>query len=162
MAKRPINVEEEFQNLIANWLRVNIDADPKQVSRFFISNIFQHTIAHVVGRGPESSIPIEATSAGELKVAAVGVGLESYDYTAHTAVDDNAIDVTFAEVVSSIDLIVEDQNAEVRFSSNGTTWLDWFTLKAGEAFKRDIVINKLEIKNTGAGLNHVARIWGYY
>lgn len=162
MPRRPIVVDEVWQNLKERLFHEDVDCDPSTQRRFFISNIIRRTLAHVVGKGPNGSVQIEATSAGELKVAAILAAIETYDYTAQTASGDLPFSVVFPTIISSIDLIVEDQDALVRFSIDGTVWQAWFLLKVGEEFSRDIRIHTLEIKNDVVGLNHSSRIWGYY
>lgn len=162
MPRRLITVSEVWQNLKERLFHEDIDCDPPSQRRFFVSNLVRRTLAHVVGKGPRGSVQIEATSSGELKVAVTATILENMSVTEHTATDDDAISVVFPEIISSIDLIVEDQNALVRYTVDDVTWQGWFTLKVGEAFKRDITMHTLEIKNAGAGVNHSARIWGYY
>lgn len=162
MAKRPVDFEEVQQLVKDNRIKEVLEFVPDDVLEFAVSNLIQRTFAHVYGRGKSGAIPIEATEAGELKVASVGSGLEDYDYQSHTAASDAAIAYTFAAVISSIDMIVETQDALVRFSPDGTRWGGWFLVKKSETYYKDIVITKMEIKNSGAGLNHLARIWGYY
>lgn len=162
MAKRPIDISEVWQNLIEPWFHEFIDYDPKQQRRYFVSNLVQRTLAHLVGRGRTKSIPIRATEAGALKVATVGTGLEDYDYTEHTADDDDPITVEATTIWSGFDIVIIKETASIRLTPDGTRWGEWFTINPGEALSKDLVVHTLEIKNASAGKDHEARIWGYY
>ena len=158
----PIKTTEVWQNLISRELLEDIELDPAQVERFFVNNLVQRTLAHLVGQGKNDAKLIRSTEAGALVTAPTATAFEDYDLEQVTFADDNADQVIFSQVVSRIDLTIWTNPVLFRLSPDGIRWGGWIEQNADSAYSFDCNVAKLEIKNKNAGSNARYQIVGWY
>lgn len=91
----PVTTKEIWQNLISPAFAENIEFDPEYVERFFVSNLVQRTLAHLVGQGKNAGIKIRATEGGALVVAATATAFEDNEVYRATFTTDDPNEETF-------------------------------------------------------------------
>ena len=158
MAK--ITPEEQVQN-IQEFIQEDLKFDPPQARRFFTTNIFQRTLAHLVGWTPWGSRMLRCTSTGELKTAPTTTGIESYGATPGTAGDDyEAIPV--GGNASRLDIFIWDNPAMIILQLTASAaWGGEFEVPVG-FYSIDIRANYFRIKNKTAGQNARYQVIGWW
>ena len=119
MAK--ITPEELVQN-VQEFIQEDLKFDPPQSRRFFTTNIFQRTLAHIVGWTPWGSRMLRCTSAGELKTAPTTTGIEDYAVIRSTQSTTWSADKEFGVVVSRVDIFISVADAEIELIKADKTW----------------------------------------
>ena len=158
----PIKTTEVWQNLISQVFAEDIEFDPEAVQRFFVNNLVQRTLAHLVGQGKKKGIPIRATEAGALVVAMTGLAFEDSKVSSATFTDDDADQIVYTHVVSRIDVTIWTNPVLMRLSPDGTRWGDWIERNADSEYSLDCAVSKLEIKNKTPGSNARYQLVGWY
>ena len=158
----PIKTTEEWQNLVSQVFGEDVELDPAQVERFFVTNLVGRSLAHLVGQGKTSAKLIRATEAGAAVTAPTATAFEDYDLEQVTFADDNADDVEFSQVVSRVDITIWTNPVLFRLSPDGTRWGGWIEQNADSAYSFDCNVTKLQIKNKNAGSNARYQIVGWY
>ena len=144
-----ITPEELVQN-VREFIQEDLDFDPPQSRRFYTTNIFQRTLAHIVGWTPWGARMLRCTSAGELKTAPTSTGIESYQAEKGAGADTYQ-NVTFEQMVSRIDIFVWDNPAQLRLSKDGgLTFFDEFEVPPG-FYSVDMRAVLCQIMNKTAG-----------
>lgn len=162
MPRREPPIDEQWQRLQDEKFLEALTFEPEQVRELAVSNLIIRTLTQLVGRGLKKAIPIEATEAGELKVASTGVPVAQYEHTKVTFSDDNADTITFTQVCSFVDIWIWTKDVLVRQSYDGSTWGGWFTLPADSYYCINASSKAVEIKNAAAGENATYQIMGWY
>jgi len=144
-----IKVEETIQNVRENLLE-DMDFDPSQVRRFFVSNIIGRVFAHLIGWTGARAMRLLCTGAGILKVAPLGTGFEHNDTKAGNAPDSYGTALTFDQICSRVDIFIWDNPAMVKRSLDGTIYDDEFEVPAGGFYSFDCVTHSINIKNKTA------------
>lgn len=158
----PIKTTEVWQNLISQVFAEEIKLDPEDVQRFFVNNLIQRTLAHLVGQGKKKAIPIRSTEAGALVVAMTGLAFEDQQVDATTFPDDEADQIVYTHVVSRIDITIWTNPVLLRLSPDGTRWGDWIERNADSEYSFDCAVTKLEIKNKTPTQNARYQLIGWY
>lgn len=156
--------DPEFQRLLSRIVpEAGFDFDPPYLTRYYIDGGFSRVLAHLVGRTSIGSRAIEVTPSGNLKVAIVGSGFESYK--THTGTCSNDYDAlrTYenTEGYDRFIVTVETYDAIISLKNQAGTWGDDIILPVGVS-DRDISFFGIKIKNRGAGENAVFQIEEYY
>lgn len=163
MAKRDIRIKELWQKLRENLLIENINTVPGSVEEFFASNIFQRTLAHIVGHSDSQAVLIKATSAGELKVSVSGTGFEHNNTIAKFNSADAYVEKIFAQVVSRVDVTTWDFGIIIkRLPTADAGYEDEFEIPANTFYSFDCSTYKVSVKNATAGSNANCQIVGWY
>ncbi len=163
MAKKAIVPDEVWQNLIDNRLAENVDTDPKSPARYFVNNLFQRCLCHLVGRSDLTAVMLKATAAGELKVATSGTGFEHNDTIAKFAVADAYAEKSFAQVVSRVDITVWTFGVIIkRIFADGGAYEDEIELVANTLYSFDCSTYKISVKNATPGSNASCQLVGWY
>lgn len=150
MPKKDIIVEAENLEITDNRLRLDVTSKPSFLRRFFTSNIFTRSLAHLVGRGSKDSKLIRCTEAGELKVAVVGSGYEDNDTKVGNAPDAYAGLQAFDSICSRVDIFVFDNAMMIRRSPDGVRVNDEIEIPANSVFSIDAITASFEVKNETA------------
>lgn len=158
-----ITVEEAWQNLKEKFFLEDVKLDPKFVERFFVSNLVQRTLAHLVGQSDLAAVPIRATAAGELKVAPTGTGFEHNETIAKFAVADGYAEKSFAQVVSRIDITTWSFGVIIkRKPTAGAGYEGEIELPADIMYSFDCSTYEISVKNATPGSNASCQIVGWY
>jgi len=161
MAK--ITVEEVWQNLIENYFKEDVSLDPEFVERFFVSNIVQRSLAHVVGKTDSGAVRIRATSAGELKVAPSGTGYEHNQTIAKFTVADAYAEKIFSQVVSRVDITTWSFGIIIkRKPIAGAGYEGEIEIPANTMYSFDCSTIYVSVKNATPGSNASCQIVGWY
>ena len=163
MAKREIIVREVWQNLRENFFRENVKLDPEYAERFFVTNLVQRSLAHLVGQADQESVRIRATAAGELKVAPTGTGYEHNQTIPKFTVANDYAEKTFAQVVSRLDITAWDYGIIIKRRPTATAgYEDEIELVANVVYSFDCSTQAVSVKNAAAGSNASCQIVGWY
>ena len=160
----PIKVTELWQNLISQVFGEDIEFDPEDVERFFVNNLVQRTLAHLVGQGRDKGIRIRATEAGALVVASTGTAIEDNETVTATIVAAAVEEEELSQVCSVVDITIWDFDVLLRRSPDGVRWGGWIERPADSDYSFDASCLKFEIKNKDTDGSHDARyqIVGWY
>ena len=158
----PIKVEEIWQDLISQVFAEDIELDPEAVKRFFVNNLVQRTLAHLVGQGRNRGIPILATEAGALKVAEAGGGTSRYETLPKAAITDTVQTKTFDNVCSRVDVTTWDKPVILQLSDDGTTFGEDIVVNAGVFYSIDQSVKAVKYKNETTDGNATLQLVGFY
>ena len=162
MAEPSAEKFEAWQDILENFFLEDLELSPEFVKKFFVSNLVQRTLSHLVGQGKRRAIPIRATEAGGLVVAATATAFEDSQVDKATFTDDDADQITYATTVSRVDVTVWTNAVYFRLSPDGTRWGGWIERNADSEYSFDCSVSKLEIKNKDAGQNARYQLVGWY
>ncbi len=158
----PIKTTETWQNLISQVFREDIKFDPEDVERFFVNNLVQRTLAHVVGQGRERGITILATEAGALKVAEAGGGTSRYETLPKAAITDTLQKKEFTRVCCRVDVTTWDKPVILQLSDDGVTFGADIVVNAGVFYSIDQSVKAVKYKNEAADGNATLQLVGFY
>ena len=125
-----ITPEERVQKVKAHLLE-DLEFEPEQVRNFYTSNIFQRTLAHMVGWTGRQAKMLRCTAAGELKTAPTSTGIEHNDTKKGDAPDEYGAMQKFDQVASRLDIFIWDNPALIKRSQDGSTYEDEIEVPAG-------------------------------
>jgi len=163
MAKQPIDVAEEWQNLIDSKLLENITTDPEFCRRFFVSNVFQRTLAHAIAEADSGAVKLKATEAGALHVASAGTSFSHNDTVAKFTVADAYAEKAFAQVCSRVDITVWTYGVIVKRNAlSGGSYEDEIEIPAGVTYSFDCDTFNVSVKNQTGGSDASCQIVGWY
>jgi len=163
MAKTEIAVKEVWQNLIENYFKEDVKLDPEFVERFFVSNLVQRTLAHLVGQSDTAAVRIRATSAGELKVAPSGTGLEHNQVIAKWTCSDGGDEKTFNQVVSRVDVTTWDFPILLKRKPTALAGYEGeFEIPANTFLSFECSTIYISVKNATPGSNAKCQLNGWY
>jgi len=130
---------------------------PRFIRRWFINNILRRMVAYLVGWTGNRAVLLRATSAGVLKVASVGAGLEQYKSNPSQTNHEDWVTVSgaaiseedFGERFSSWLIRVKDHEMVCEISTDGITYGQKFLLRGdlNEALSQDAIIWKARFRN---------------
>jgi len=153
---------EVWQDLKEPFFLEDLELSPESVRNFFVSNLLQRTLAHVVGQGRTRGIPIGATEAGALKVAVSGGGTSLYETLAKAAITDALQKKEFTQVCSRVDVTTWDFDVILQLSDDGVTFGDDIVVNAGVFYSIDQSVKAVKYKNGTAGSNATLQLVGFY
>lgn len=131
-----------------------IDVIPKHVRRYGINNIFQRGFSYLIARTSDGKYAqLHATKAGVLKVASVGAGLERTERKTGVATVDESGAIAFGQVISRLDVFVEDYDMYLAMSPDGNTFYPPLRCIPGVRNIFDMVVKSFKV--TRAGINDV-------
>lgn len=133
---------------------------PAQVRQWFTTNIVRPTLSHLVGWTGTKAVMLRATSAGVLKVANVGSGLERMEAASGVALAAESGDIEFAEAVSKIRVIANDFDMYLRPSRDGTNFEDQIHVKADVEQTFDMTCAAFRVQRYGVN-NVIYEVEGY-
>lgn len=156
--------KELWQRVREYWMNIDIDLSPEQLKEFYVSNLVTRTLTQLVGKVGNVSVPVEATSAGELKVATVGTGFEHNKTFPDADLSDDAWDeLTFDETVSRVDVLVEGKRAKIKRTPRADDpYESEIQVPADTMYSFDCSTAKIAIKNVTSGENPTFQITGWY
>lgn len=102
----------------------DFDHRPAQIRQWFSNNIIRPAFAHLVGWTGTRAVMLRSTTAGVLKVADVGSGLEQIETDAGVAGAVESGDQVFGEIASKVRIIANDFGMYFRPSRDGTNFED--------------------------------------
>lgn len=163
MAKQDIELVEVWQNLKDKKLLENIIVDPSYVRRFYCSNIFQRTLAHLIGEADSGAVKIGATESGAVKVASSGTALTHNETIAKFTSADAYAEKTFSQVCDRVDITVWTFSVIVkRKPTAGASYEGEIEIPAGTMYSFDCSTEHISVKNQNAGDNALCQIVGWY
>lgn len=118
----------------------------------------------LLGKGGDGSVLIEATSAGALKIADTGAGLESYEQDTGTAADAYAVGQTFefSEPRSWFQVDLTTTGGTISLRDAAGSWGDDWVLRSGSVTEEVLSFTGIRIKNTTGSENTVFQIITMY
>ena len=155
-------VQEQVQDLLENFFLEDLELSPEFVKKFFVSNLVQRTLAHVVGQGKKRAIPILASEAGALKVADIGGGTSSYETLPKAAISDTLTKKEFTRVCSRVDVTTWDKPVIIQLSDDGVTFGEDIVVNAGVFYSIDQSVKAVKYKNEAADGNATLQLVGFY
>jgi hypothetical protein len=158
-----LTAEEKIQAVREKWLNLEATTDPITLRRFFTSNIIQRVFAQLVGRGETSAVPILATEAGLLRVAAIPGGFSHNDSTYVAAVADAFATFQFADICSRVDIWCWTNGVTIgRRSTAVASFEDDIRVDANQFYSFDCDCDAIRHKNTTPGSAAAIQIVGWY
>jgi len=154
---------EIWQKLKDKNFLESLELSPEYVENFFVSNLVQRAICHLVGQGDLRAVPIRATAAGELKVAPSGTGYEHNESIAKFTVADAYAEKTFAQVVSRVDIttwsfgIIIKRKPIISAGYEGE-----IEIPANTMYSFDCSTIQISVKNATPGSNASCQLVGWY
>jgi hypothetical protein len=147
---------EQHQRIDEN-LTTDLKVEPPEVRRWFTSNIVGKSLAYLVAFDREKkSKTLRCTTAGDLKVASTGAGLEVYERNPTSNVDGyititgTAVKTeTFKEVNSSLVVWTRANELYLEVSPDGATWNPKILLRGdlNETFAQDLAVKAVRLRN---------------
>jgi len=149
MPIRSVEVER-IQQYIEEDLLTDLEQHPSRIKRWFIDNIFRRGLAYLVGFTEEKTARIlKCTSAGILKVASVGAGLERVETKTGIATDVWSTPINLTYKASKIRIVSVDYGLLIKLSPDSSTWSDEVYIPAGQAEWFDLVVQSFKVKQYG-------------
>lgn len=158
----PLTEEPEVQKVRDMGFQEDLDLSPKYAKTFWVNNILIRTLTRLVGKGRDKYIPIEATEAGELKVAVVGGGTDVYETFPKAAITDAFQIKAFTEICSRVDVTTWDFNVIIQLSSDGVTFGADIVINADTFYSIDQSVKSIKHKNGTPGSNATLQLVGFY
>jgi len=138
-----------------------LDVHPKRIRRYGVNNIFTRVFGYLFGwKSDGKPIKLQATSAGALKIADVGAGLEEVEVKKGIATSTLSSAVNFSESVSKVRIISKDYGFYLYPSKDGVTFYDSILVKDNADFYVDITCISFKVKRSGKN-DAQYRIEGY-
>ena len=157
-----ITPREERQQIRELHFIENLKFLPQYVENFFVNNIVQRSLAHLVGWTGKRARMLICTSAGILKVAPTGAGFEHV--TDHRVTGEDAYRYINwdANPVSRIDIWTKDNDAVVGIKNALGVYEGEIELDANSFYSLDVVAYGFRYKNKTPGSNTKLQIVGWY
>jgi len=157
-----ITPREEHQQIRELHFIENLKFLPQYVENFYVNNIIQRSLAHLVGWTGKRARMLICTSAGILKVAPTGAGFEHVTDHRVTGADSYQYLDWTANPVSRIDIWVYDADAVIGHRNSLGVYEGEIELEAGSFYSMDVVAYGLRYKNKTAGQNTRLQVVGWY
>ena len=146
----PSPEETQEQRVEENYLLEDLKFSPSQVKRWFVSNIFQRTFAHLVGWTGKKAVMLRCLSDGTLKVTSEAVGKSTGSYgQVSVTTSPTLIRATNTDRIS---IIVKNHGLEdvyIGFTDTVTTDTG-FKLESGAAVSFDVYLGPIyAVASTG-------------
>ncbi len=138
-----------------------LNVHPKHIRRYGVNNIFTRVFGYLFGwKSDGKPIKLRATSAGALKIADVGAGLEEVEVKTGIATSSLSSAINFSNSVSKVRIISEDYGFYFYPSVDGVTFYDSILVKDDADFYVDITCKSFKVKRSGNN-DAIYRIEGY-
>jgi len=157
-----ITPREEQQQIRELHFIENLKFLPQYVENFFVSNIVQRALSHLVGWTGTHSRMLICTSGGILKVAPTGAGFEHLTDHKVTGSDSYKYINWDTNPVSRIDIWVKNADAVIGIKNNVGVYEGEIELEAGSFYSMDVTAFGFRYKNKNAGQNTFLQIVGWY
>jgi len=157
-----ITPREEQQQIRELHFIENLKFLPQYVENFFVNNIVQRSLAHLVGWTGKRARMLICTSAGILKVAPIGTGFEHAEVHSANAVYNNYHDLAFANECSRWDIWVYENPIMIKQKNAIGVWEGETELPADSFFSFDCYAQSIEVKNVTSGDLVHCQVRGYY
>ena len=133
-----------------------LDLEPEFVRQSTVETDFIRSLAHLVGKAPNTGILIRATSDGSLRVVSAGVPFEEYITFTGTGADAYAAPniLEYLVAYNVTDFLIETHPAFVSFRNLAGVWLGDKILPVG-MHSIDFIHYGYRIRNRNAGNNTV-------
>lgn len=122
---------------------------PSQIRQWFSNNIIRPMFSYLVGWTGTKAVMLRATTAGILKVANVGSGLERVESLTGVAVAAESAGIDFTEAVSKVRIIANTNDMYFRPSRDGTNFEDQVHIKADVEQSFDITCAAFRVQRYG-------------
>lgn len=162
MAKNKIEIKEIVQNILDEDFGENVEFDPENPERYYVTNVVRRTLAHLVGRSPTGDVVLKCNAAGELVVATGGSFISGNDVKLGNAPDAYGAALVFDVIVSRTDIFVSNNPVVVKRSIDGVFFYDEFFVPADSMYSIDANTHSIMIKNFSAGDIGTYSIVGWY
>lgn len=155
---------EVWQDLKEKNFLEDLSLSPEFVKKFFVTNLVGRTLAHIVGKSDTGAVMVEATPAGELKVAMAGSAIAHNETLGDVDVSDNNWhDRIFTQIVTTVDVLVTGFDGKIRRRPTaGAAWEGEITVPKNSMRSFDCSTQGLQVHNVNAGENPVFEIAGWY
>lgn len=158
----PLTPEKIVQKIRETGFQEDIEVIPESPKTYWTDNIFTRTLTRLYGKGKTRYIPIEATEAGEIKVAVSGGGLDNYYTFPKATIADVFATKNFTEIVSKVDITVWTNPAIIQLSNDGVSFGADIYINPNTFYSVDQSIKSIKYKNGSAGNNAVLQLVGFY
>ncbi|MBC7343856.1 MAG: hypothetical protein H5U03_00185 [Clostridia bacterium] len=162
MPRRPATPEETPLRLDADLNVEELNPHPRQVRRWFSSNIVQRTISLLCGWTGKRPRPVEVSETGLLYTASVSVPLLHQKVFAGQAGDAYGSDLIFPEPVDRVDIFVFDYALVFKRAAPDGLYEEEVEVPANSMYSFDAVTAKIAVKNKTAGQVSRYQIVGWY
>ena len=133
----------------ANLNISDFDHRPSRVRQWFSDNIIRPMFSYLVGWTGTKAVMLKATSAGILKIADVGSGLERVDTRVGVAAMVESGDIVFDTPASKFRVIANDHDMYIRTSRDGINMEDQIHIKADVEQVFDITCHSFRVQRYG-------------
>lgn len=122
---------------------------PAKVRQWFTNNVVNPVFSHLIGWTGTKSVMLRATTAGVLKVADVGSGLERVEAKTGTAGVTESAAVDFTDTASKVRVIANNYDLYLRPSRDGTNYEDQIHVKADVEQVFDLTCKSFKVQRYG-------------
>ena len=122
---------EELVQDVREFIQEDLNFDPPQSRHFYTTNIFQRTLAHIVGWTPWGARMLRCTTAGELKTAPTTTGIENYKLYRGDGTDTWLVFTWEGNVAARMDIFVWGNPLKIELSVDGITYLQEIEVDPG-------------------------------
>lgn len=162
MPRRPATPEETPLRLDVDLNVEELNPYPRQVRRWFTSNIVQRTISLLCGWTGKRPRPVEVSETGLLYTASVSVPLVHQKVFSGSAGDAYGSDLIFPEPVDRLDVFAFDNPLMFKRAAPDGLYEEEIEIPANSMYSIDVVTEKVSVKNKTAGLTARYQIVGWY
>lgn len=156
-----VKVKEEVQELLVNYLALELNTKPASVQKFFTTNVLGRVLANLVGTDGVSSYLLQCTDGGILRTAGQRMRYSGVYAEKATMSDDDADEWEPDEEADAFTVMTFDYACLFRFNNDGVTWGEWIYLPADSAITIEAEMDEIQIKNAAAGENITYQIISY-
>jgi hypothetical protein len=158
----PVEKKEEYQDIQEIDIQEPLKFIPKTLAKFFVSNIFVRTFAHIFAHFGKVPKPVQCTEEGYLKTQTVGTAFVHNDTKSGNAPDEYGTPITFSYICYRVDVFVYNYDAHFTRSEDGQVFDPEILVKANTMYSFDCKTAAFKIKNRTAGQIASYQVVGWY
>ena len=143
-----MKIVKELDELTDNGLSVNLTHKIGRFHKWFISNIFDRSLAYLVGWTGTSAKMLLCTSAGLLRVSAQANAFESYDTKSGTTANAYSANIEPDSVATKMEIWTNTNGLTIKISQDGSIFDDEIVLAANSYWSADCTIEAVQVKST--------------
>jgi len=155
--------EESWQKIQEPLFLEALGFSPEFIENYFVSNLVQRTLSHLVGQGDVRAVPIRATGDGRLMVAIAAAGYEhNYTVAKFACTDSYAIKI-FPQVMARIDITTWNFGIIIQrrpYAEAG--WEGEIEIPPNAFYSFDCSSQAIQVKNATPGSNASCQLVGWY
>jgi hypothetical protein len=158
----PVGKKEEYQDIQEIDIQEPLKFIPRTLAKFFVSNIFVRTFAHIFAHYGKIPKPVQCTEEGIIKVQIANETITHNETKSGDAPDDYGTPITFSHICYRVDVFVYNNDALLIRSAEGLIYDSEILIKANTMYSFDCKTASFKIKNKTAGRIASYQVVGWY